>query len=77
MKKKQMRGRPWSRHTPAARIYSTPSSSYSAGNPVRIQNNMNLKRILCTEDDPDIQAVARLSLEMVGGFEVSTGAAGH
>ena len=29
-----------------------------------------LKRILMVEDDPDIQAVARLSLEAVGGFVV-------
>lgn len=29
-----------------------------------------LKRILYVEDEPDIQAVARLSLEMVGGFTV-------
>jgi CheY-like chemotaxis protein len=31
---------------------------------------MKLERILCTEDDPDIQAVARLALELVGGFQV-------
>lgn len=29
-----------------------------------------LKRILYVEDDPDIQAVARLALEAVGGFTV-------
>ena len=29
-----------------------------------------LSKILYAEDDPDIQAVARMSLEMVGGFEV-------
>lgn len=29
-----------------------------------------VNRILCIEDDPDIQAVLRLSLESVGGFEV-------
>lgn len=29
-----------------------------------------LKRILCVEDDPDIQVIARLSLERVGEFEV-------
>lgn len=29
-----------------------------------------LKRILYAEDEPDIQAVAKLALEMVGGFEV-------
>ena len=29
-----------------------------------------LKRILMVEDEPDIQAVARLALESVGGFEV-------
>lgn len=29
-----------------------------------------LQRILCVEDEPDIQAVARMALELVGGFEV-------
>ncbi len=29
-----------------------------------------LDRILCVEDDPDIQAVIRLALERVGGFTV-------
>lgn len=29
-----------------------------------------LKRILYVEDEPDIQAVAKLSLESVGGFTV-------
>lgn len=29
-----------------------------------------LRRILYVEDEPDIQAVARMSLEVVGGFEV-------
>jgi len=31
---------------------------------------MTLKRILYAEDEPDIQAVAKLALEMVGKFEV-------
>jgi len=31
---------------------------------------MNLQRILYVEDEPDIQAVAKLALEMVGGFQV-------
>lgn len=31
---------------------------------------MNLKRILYVEDEPDIQAVAKLALEMVGGYQV-------
>jgi CheY-like chemotaxis protein len=31
---------------------------------------MKIERILCAEDDPDIQAVARLALELVGGFQV-------
>lgn len=31
---------------------------------------MNLERILYVEDEPDIQAVAKLALEMVGGFQV-------
>lgn len=29
-----------------------------------------LERILCVEDEPDIQAVARMALELVGGFQV-------
>jgi CheY-like chemotaxis protein len=29
-----------------------------------------LQRILYVEDEPDIQAVARIALEMVGGFQV-------
>jgi two-component system OmpR family response regulator len=31
---------------------------------------MTLQRILYAEDEPDIQAVARLALEMVGKFDV-------
>jgi len=31
---------------------------------------MKLQRILYAEDEPDIQAVAKLALEMVGGFQV-------
>lgn len=31
---------------------------------------MTLARILYVEDEPDIQAVARIALEMVGGFQV-------
>jgi len=31
---------------------------------------MKLERILYVEDEPDIQAVAKLALEMVGGFQV-------
>ncbi len=31
---------------------------------------MTLKRILYAEDEPDIQAVAKLALEMLGGFQV-------
>lgn len=30
---------------------------------------MKLERILCAEDDPDIQAVAKLALELIGGFQ--------
>jgi CheY-like chemotaxis protein len=30
-----------------------------------------LERILCVEDDPDIQAVAKLTLEALGGFTVT------
>lgn len=31
---------------------------------------MALERILCVEDEPDIQEVTRLALEMVGGYQV-------
>lgn len=31
---------------------------------------MSLQRIMYAEDEPDIQAVARLALEMLGGFQV-------
>ncbi len=31
---------------------------------------MKLQRILYVEDEPDIQVVAKLALEMVGGFQV-------
>ena len=33
---------------------------------------MELHRILMVEDDPDIQTVARLALETLGGFTVTT-----
>lgn len=33
---------------------------------------MDLTRILMVEDEPDIQTVARLALETVGGFTVAT-----
>lgn len=35
-----------------------------------------LIRILYVEDEPDIQAVARLSLEVVGGYQVSVCSSG-
>ncbi len=35
-----------------------------------------LKRILYVEDEPDIQAVARLALEMVGGFTLEVCSSG-
>lgn len=31
---------------------------------------MNLQRILYVEDEPDIQTVAKLALEMIGGYRV-------
>lgn len=31
---------------------------------------MKLERVLYAEDEPDIQAVARMALEMVGGYQV-------
>lgn len=36
-----------------------------------------LKRILYVEDEPDIQAVARIALEHVGGFELEICASGQ
>lgn len=36
-----------------------------------------LQRILCIEDEPDIQAIAKLALEMVGGFTVKICASGE
>lgn len=37
----------------------------------------SLERILCVEDDPDIQEVIRLALETVGGFTVKLCASGR
>ena len=36
-----------------------------------------LEKILYIEDEPDIQAVARLALEALGGFEVETCSSGR
>ena len=36
-----------------------------------------LKRILHVEDDPSIQAVAKVALEAVGGFEVLSCSSGQ
>jgi two-component system, OmpR family, response regulator len=36
-----------------------------------------LKRILLVEDEPDIQVIARLALEAVGGFEVGVCSSGR
>jgi two-component system, OmpR family, response regulator len=36
-----------------------------------------LTRILIVEDEPDIQAIARMALEMVGGFQVQNAASGN
>lgn len=38
---------------------------------------MQLKRILMVEDDTDIQIVARMSLEAVGGYTVEVCSGGH
>ncbi|SFC44028.1 Response regulator receiver domain-containing protein [Marinospirillum celere] len=38
---------------------------------------MVLQRILLVEDEADIQAVARVALEMVGGFEVQVCSSGQ
>ncbi len=39
--------------------------------------SMTLQRILYVEDEPDIQAVARLALEHLGGFTVEVCSSGH
>jgi two-component system, OmpR family, response regulator len=36
-----------------------------------------LQRILYVEDEPDIQAVARMALELVGGFQVKVCSSGE
>ena len=36
-----------------------------------------LKRVMYVEDEPDIQAVARLALELVGGFTVKVCSSGE
>jgi len=41
------------------------------------ENMSNIKRILYVEDEPDIQEVARLSLEIVGGFELKICSSGE
>lgn len=38
---------------------------------------IELQRILYVEDEPDIQAVAKLALEMVGGFTVKVCSSGQ
>ncbi|MCX7185283.1 MAG: response regulator [Nitrosospira sp.] len=38
---------------------------------------MKLQNILYVEDEPDIQAIAKLALEMVGGFTVKTCSSGE
>lgn len=37
----------------------------------------DLKRILHVDDEPDIREIVRISLEMVGRFEVAQAASGH
>lgn len=50
----------------ARRVFSEPSNApVNAGNVSR-----KLSKILYVEDDPDIQTVARMAMEMVGGFAV-------
>ncbi|MCH7486189.1 MAG: response regulator [Proteobacteria bacterium] len=36
-----------------------------------------LTKILCVEDEPDIQAIAKLALETVGGFTIETCSSGR
>lgn len=36
-----------------------------------------LKKILYAEDEPDIQSIAQMALEMMGGFELKTCQNGH
>lgn len=39
-------------------------------------SHSELKRILYVEDEPDIQAVAKIALEVVGGFELKVFSSG-
>lgn len=40
-------------------------------------SSQELKRILYVEDEPDIQAVAKIALEAVGGFELKVCSSGE
>lgn len=42
-----------------------------------VMTDMSLNRILYVEDEPDIQQVARMALEMVGGFTVQICSSGQ
>jgi len=53
-------------HRSSVLIYGKIGIRYMEG----AMESGGVNRILCIEDDPDIQAVLRLSLESVGGFEV-------
>lgn len=41
-----------------------------------MESGAQLRRILCVEDEPDIQTVAQLALEVVGGYEVQVCSSG-
>ena len=40
-------------------------------------NSVELKRILLVEDEPDIQTIAQIALEVVGGFELKICSSGQ
>jgi len=42
-----------------------------------VLSNEDIQRILYVEDEPDIQAVAKLALEQVGGFTLETCSSGQ
>jgi two-component system OmpR family response regulator len=39
--------------------------------------SQSLRRILCVEDEPDIQSIIHIALEGIGGFEVMIFGSGH
>ncbi len=42
-----------------------------------MENSLDTLKVLYVEDDPDIQLIARIALEEIGGFELCTCSSGH